>query len=95
MQITECDLRDRTDRLADYRGRGTERTTPAVPPERPLRTVRGCIDREYAQAADIESDQPRTHVQDGLGTPVAVSLYRCAAGTERLVIPVTEARFEQ
>jgi len=67
MQTTEYELRDRIDQLVAYRGEGTELITVAVPPDKSLHAVRERIDREYAQAANIKSDQTRTHVQDALG----------------------------
>ncbi|MBZ6497120.1 peptide chain release factor aRF-1 [Natrinema longum] len=67
MQTTEYELRDRIDQLTNYRGEGTELITVAVPPDKSLHAVRERIDREYAQAANIKSDQTRTHVQDALG----------------------------
>ena len=67
MQTTEYELRDRINQLAAYRGEGTELITIVVPPDKSLRTVRERITREYAQAANIKSDQTRTHVQDALG----------------------------
>ncbi|WP_101295967.1 peptide chain release factor aRF-1 [Halegenticoccus soli] len=67
MQTTEYELRDRINQLATYRGEGTELITVAVPPGKSLHTVRERINREYAQAANIKSDQTRTHVQDALG----------------------------
>jgi len=67
MQITEYELRNRIDQLTNYRGEGTELITVAVPPGKALHAVRERVDREYAQASNIKSDQTRTHVQDALG----------------------------
>lgn len=67
MQTTAYELRDRINQLANYRGESTELITVAVPPDKSLRAVRERIDREYAQAANIKSDQTRTHVQNALG----------------------------
>ena len=67
MQIQDYELRDRIDRLADYRGEGTELISLAVPPDKSLRTVRERIDREHAQAENIRSDRTRARVRDALG----------------------------
>lgn len=60
------DLEDRIDTVDSYTGDQTELVSVAVPPGKPLRSVRERIQQEHATAENIKQDTTRDRVQQAL-----------------------------